>query len=127
MILFPHLQDFRLLQISCDGKSIQLECERTTTTVLCPLCGNMTNHRSIPLDVGRLLESRVEVVPCPTCGSVGKAKIKGQSAVIAPHPPRKVRSVRNVTRWMELGAAWILIQKKEEFSLAWQSEEPYRP
>ena len=105
MILFPYLQDFRLLQISCDGKSIQLECERTTTTALCPLCGNMTHHRSIQLDVGRLLESRVEVVQCPTCGSVRKAKIKGQSAVIAPHPPRKVRGVRNVTLWMEQGAA----------------------
>jgi hypothetical protein len=63
--------------------------------------------------VGRLLESKVEVVQCPTCGSVSKAKIKGQSVVIAPHPPRKLRAVRNVTRWMEQGTAWVLVQKKE--------------
>src|SRR6266496_1000750 len=60
----------------------------------------------IQLAVARWLESRVEVVQCPTCGSVSKAKIKGQSVVIAPHPPRKVRAVRNVTRWMEQGTQW---------------------
>src|SRR6266567_4202607 len=67
----------------------------------------------IQLEVGRLLESTVEVVQCPTCGSVSKAEIKGQSVVIAPHPPRKLRAVRNVTRWMEQGTAWVLVQKKE--------------
>ncbi len=59
------------------------------------------------------MEATVEVVQCPTCGSVSKAKLKGSSVVIAPHPPRKARPVRNVTRWMEQGTAWILIQKKE--------------
>ncbi len=44
LMLFPHLQDFRLLQISCDGESIRLECERTTTTACCPLCENRTRH-----------------------------------------------------------------------------------
>jgi hypothetical protein len=48
-----------------------------------------------------------------TCDSVSKAKLKEQSVVITPHPPRKVRAVRNVTRWMEQGTAWILVQKKE--------------
>jgi hypothetical protein len=67
----------------------------------------------IQLEVGRLLKSTVEVVQCPTCGSVSKAKIKGQSVVIAPHPPRKARPVRNVTRWMEQGTEWTLVQKKE--------------
>jgi len=67
----------------------------------------------IQLEVGRLLETTVEVVQCPTCGSVSKAKIKGQSVVIAPHPPRKLRAVRNVTRWMKQGTAWVLVQKKE--------------
>jgi energy-coupling factor transporter ATP-binding protein EcfA2 len=66
----------------------------------------------IQLEVGRLLESTVEVVQCPTCGSVSKAKIKGQSVVITPHPPRRLRAVRNVTRWMEQGSEWILVQKK---------------
>jgi hypothetical protein len=33
--------------------------------------------------------------------------------VISPHPPRKSRPVRNVTRWMEQGTEWVLIQKKE--------------
>ncbi len=67
----------------------------------------------IQLEVVRWLESTVEVVQCPTCGSVSKAEIKGQSVVIAPHPPRKLRAVRNVTRWMEQGTAWVLVQKKE--------------
>ena len=38
--------------------------------------------------------------------------MKGQSVVIAPHPST-VRAVRNVTRWMEQGTEWILVQKKE--------------
>jgi energy-coupling factor transporter ATP-binding protein EcfA2 len=67
----------------------------------------------IQLEVGRLLESTVEVVQCPTCGSVSKAKIKGQSVVITPHQPRKARAVRNVTRWMEQGTERTLVQKKE--------------
>src|SRR6266699_3894314 len=67
----------------------------------------------IQLAAARWLESTVEVVQCPTCGSVSKAKVKGQSVVIAPHPPRKSRPVRNVTRWMEQGTEWTLVQKKE--------------
>ncbi len=67
----------------------------------------------IKLEAARWLESKVEVVQCPACGSVSKAKAKGQSVVIAPHPPRKVRPVRNITRWMEQGTQWVLIQKKE--------------
>jgi hypothetical protein len=68
----------------------------------------------IQLETARWLESTVEVVQCPMCGSVSKAKLKEQSVVIAPHPPRKSRPVRNVTRWMEQGAAWVLVQKKEQ-------------
>jgi energy-coupling factor transporter ATP-binding protein EcfA2 len=67
----------------------------------------------IRLAAARWLESKVEVVQCPTCGSVSKAKLKGQSVVITPHPPRKARPVRNVTRWMEQGTEWRLVQKKE--------------
>ena len=67
----------------------------------------------IQLEAARWLQSTVQEVQCPTCGSVRQAKIKGQSVVITPHPPRKSRPVRNVTRWMEQGAAWILVQKKE--------------
>jgi len=67
----------------------------------------------IPLEAARWLESTVEVVQCPLCGSVSKAKVKGQSVVISPHPPRKSRPVRNVTRWMEQGTEWVLVQKKE--------------
>jgi hypothetical protein len=81
-------------------------------------------HRAVPstncsfsgpieLEAGRLLESIVEVVQCPACGSVSKAKVKGQSVVISPHPKRQSRPVRNVTRWMEQGTEWILVQKKE--------------
>jgi hypothetical protein len=68
---------------------------------------------SIKLEVVRWLESNVQEVQCSTCGSVSKAKLKEQSVVIAPHPPRKSRPVRNVTRWVEQGAQWVLIQKKE--------------
>src|SRR5205085_7918198 len=67
----------------------------------------------IKLQVARWLESKVQEVQCPTCGSVSKAKLKGQSVVIAPHPPRKSRSVRNVTRWMEQETEWVRVQKKE--------------
>jgi len=69
--------------------------------------------RPIELEMARWLESKVEVVQCPMCGSVSKAKVKGQSVVIAPHPPRKSRPVRNVTRWMGQGTQWVLVQKKE--------------
>jgi hypothetical protein len=66
----------------------------------------------IQLEVARWRESAVEVVQCPTCGSVSKAKVKGQAVVISPHPPRKSRAVRNITRWMEQETEWILVQKK---------------
>src|SRR5260370_19940659 len=56
---------------------------------------------SIKLEAARWLESKVQEVQCSTCGSVSKAKLKEQSVVILPHPPRKSRPVRNVTRWME--------------------------
>jgi len=57
----------------------------------------------IKLEAARWLESKVQEVQCSTCGSVSKAKLKEQSVVISPHPhpPRKSRPVRNVTRWME--------------------------
>ena len=61
----------------------------------------------------RALESRVEVVQCPMCGLVSKAKLKGQSVVIVSHPPRKVHAVRNVTCWVEQETEWVLVQKKE--------------
>jgi hypothetical protein len=61
----------------------------------------------------RWLESKVQEVQCSTCGSVSKAKLKEQSVVISPHPPRKSRPVRNVTRWMEQESDWVLVQKKE--------------
>jgi len=67
----------------------------------------------IKLEAVRWLESTVQEVQCPTCGSVSKAKLKGQSVVIAPHPPRKSRAVRNVTRWMEQETQWGLVQKQE--------------
>jgi hypothetical protein len=67
----------------------------------------------IRLEAVRWLESKVQEVQCTTCGSVSKAKLKGQSVVIAPHPPRKSRPVRNVTRWAEHGSEWTLVQKKE--------------
>ncbi len=67
----------------------------------------------IQLEVARWLEATVQEVQCPTCGSVSKAKLKGSSVVIAPHPPRKSRPVRNVTRWTEQGTEWVLVQKKE--------------
>jgi Zn finger protein HypA/HybF involved in hydrogenase expression len=67
----------------------------------------------IELDSVRLVQSTILEVQCPSCGSISKAKVKGQSVVIAPHPPRKSRPVRNVTRWVEQGTQWVLIQKKE--------------
>ncbi|HEX6555958.1 MAG TPA: ATP-binding protein [Ktedonobacteraceae bacterium] len=67
----------------------------------------------IELEMGRLMESKVELVQCPTCGSVSKAKVKGQSVMISLHLPRRLRPVRNVTRWVQRGAEWGLVQKKE--------------
>jgi len=67
----------------------------------------------IRLEAASFLESKVEAVQCPVCGSVSKAKVKGQSVVVSPHPPRKLRPVRNVTRWVEQGTEWVLIQKTE--------------
>ena len=67
----------------------------------------------IKLEVARWLESNVQEAQCPTCASVSKAKLKAQSVVIAHHPPRKSRPVRNVTRWMEQESDWVLVQKKE--------------
>ena len=67
----------------------------------------------IQLEAVRWLESTVQAVQCPICGSVSKAKVKGQAVVISPHPARKSRAVRNVTRWMEQGMEWVLVQKKE--------------
>jgi hypothetical protein len=83
------------------------ETQRAVPSTNCSFSG------SIELEAPRWLESTVELVQCPTCGSVSKAKLKGQSVVIAPHPPRKLRPVRNVTRWTEQGPDWILVQKKE--------------
>jgi len=82
------------------------ETQRAVPSTNCSFSG------PIQLEAARWLESTVEVVQCPSCGSVSKAKVKGQSVVISPHPPRKSRPVRNVTRWMEQGTEWVLVQKK---------------
>ena len=84
------------------------ETQRAVQSTNCSFSG------PIKLEAGRLLESKVEVVQCPSCGSVSKAKVKGQSMMISPHPPRKSRPVRNVTRWMEQGLDWVLVQKAEK-------------
>jgi hypothetical protein len=68
---------------------------------------------AIQLEASRWLESTVQEAQCPTCGSVSKARLKEQSVVIVPHPPRKSRPVRNVTRWIEQGTEWVFTQKKE--------------
>jgi hypothetical protein len=74
----------------------------------CPFSG------PIQLEAKRWLESAVQEVQCPTCGSVSKAKLKGSSVVIAPHPQRKSRPVRNVTRWAGRDDAdWVIVEKKE--------------
>jgi hypothetical protein len=83
------------------------ESQRAVPSTNCSFSG------PIKLEVARWMESKVEVVQCPACGSVSKAKLKEQSVVIAPHPPRKSRPVRNVTRWMEQGTEWVRVQKKE--------------
>ena len=83
------------------------ETQKAVPSTLCSFSG------SIKLDAASFLELKVQVVQCPTCGSVSKAKLKEQSVVILPHPPRKVRPVRNVTRWMQQGTEWGLVQKKE--------------
>jgi transposase len=44
IMLFPHLQDFRLIQMSCNEEAITLECERTTPTAPCPMCQTTTRH-----------------------------------------------------------------------------------
>jgi hypothetical protein len=68
----------------------------------------------IELEAARWLESTIQEVQCPTCGSVSKAKLKGSDVLIAPHPKRQSRAVRNVTRWTEQGADWGLVQKVEK-------------
>ncbi len=55
----------------------------------------------------------VIVVRCPTYGSVSKAKLKGQTVVIAPHPKREKQPVRNVTRWMDRGQTGSLFRKQK--------------
>jgi hypothetical protein len=67
----------------------------------------------IQLEAIRWLESTVQEVQCPTCGSVSKAKLKGQTVVIALHQERKLRPVRNVTRWAGQGTNWTVVPKKE--------------
>ena len=83
------------------------ETQRAVPSTHCSFSG------PIKLEAASFLESKVEAVQCPTCGSVSKAKVKGQSVVILPHLPRKLRPVRNVTRWVERGTEWGLVQKKE--------------
>jgi hypothetical protein len=83
------------------------ETQRAVPSTHCSFSG------PIKLEAASFLESKVEAVQCPTCGSVSKAKVKGQSVVILPHLPRKLRPVRNVTRWMEQGSEWAIIQKKD--------------
>jgi AAA domain len=86
------------------------EMGMTQTEVQSPHC---SFSGSIQLEAAPWLESMVQEVQCPSCGSVSKAKVKAQSVVISPHPPRKSRPVRNVTRWMEQGTEWVLVQKKD--------------
>jgi len=83
------------------------ETQRAVPSTNCSFSG------SIKLEAARWQESKVEAVQCPSCGSVSKAKVKGQYVVISPHPPRKSRPVRNVTRWMEQETKWVLVQKKD--------------
>jgi hypothetical protein len=82
------------------------ETQRVVPSANCSFSG------PIELEVARWMESKVEVVQCPSCGSVSKAKVKGQSVMISPHPPRKSRPVRNVTRWVQQETEWVLVQKK---------------
>jgi hypothetical protein len=52
---------------------------------------------SIELDALRLMQTMIQEVQCPWCGSVRKAKVKGQEVLMTPHKPRTMRAVRNVT------------------------------
>ena len=93
------------------------ETQRAAPSTNCSFSG------PIKLEVARWMESKVEVVQCPACGSVSKTKLKEQSVVIAPHPPRKSRSARNVTHWAEQRSDWVLVQKAEKEQGAREGDE----
>lgn len=58
-------------------------------------------------------QARLAAKECPRCGSVSNAKLKGQSVVITPHPPRKVREVAQCHPLDGRKRGWELVQKEE--------------
>lgn len=95
IMLFPHLHDFRLLQISRDGEVIRLECERTTTTASCPLCENLTRRvhsryqrivRDLPINgMPVLLILHVRKFYCPEPACPRRIFAERPPQVTAPH------------------------------------------
>jgi hypothetical protein len=118
-VLLPEQEQESMLQAKPD-ETVILDLPNQQTLSHDEMKGTQMEEQSlrcsfsgpITLDAVRLMQSTILEVQCPSCGSVSKAKVKGQSVVISPHPPRKSRPVRNITRWAEQETQWVLIQKK---------------
>jgi DNA polymerase III delta prime subunit len=65
----------------------------------------------IDLDTVAFVQSAIQVIQCPACGAVRKAKLQDQHVVVLPHPPVTKRAVRNISRWQRQGTTWVCVSK----------------
>jgi len=72
----------------------------------CPFSG------AVNLSPARLSQAGIAKLQCPECGAMWTARMRGDSVLFPPHPPRTTRVGQTVSRWIQQGGAWELSEHK---------------
>jgi AAA domain-containing protein len=72
----------------------------------CPFSG------AVDLSPAHLTQAGSAKLQCPECAAMWTARIRGDSVLFPPHPPRTTRVVQTVSRWIQQGGAWELSEHK---------------
>jgi len=65
----------------------------------------------VDLSPARLQHSAISKLQCPECGAMWTARIREDTVLFPPHPPRTTRVAQAVSRWIKQGTTWTLYNK----------------
>jgi DNA polymerase III delta prime subunit len=72
----------------------------------CPFSG------AVDLSPVQLATSALAKLQCPECGAIWTARIRRDTVLFPPHPPRTTKVVQAVSRWIKQGTTWTLSERK---------------
>ena len=65
----------------------------------------------VSLSPAQLQHAGISKLQCPECSATWTARIRGDTVLFPPHPPRTTRVAQAVSRWVKQGTIWTLADK----------------